>query len=133
MPILRHILRFFAAAALFAQLALPYAQASAATANDFSAFICNPSGRAASAEARAALVSLLSVVDPDFDPKDPLEPLPHCDLCVAPSIALDAPASIFVDRIAYAEPTDRLKPSSGRFATSPRGPPCGTRAPPFFV
>ncbi|GLQ22793.1 hypothetical protein GCM10007853_06670 [Algimonas ampicilliniresistens] len=125
-----HILRLLTAFAVLLQLALPYAQANAAAnGTDLSDLICNPSGRAASAEAKAALSELLSIVGEEEESDAP----PDCERCVSPNVTVVSASVTVSAPVQFGRLTHRHPASEALGPISPRGPPCGTRAPPPFV
>jgi hypothetical protein len=134
MVVRSHILRALAGFALILQLALPFAQANAAVNGvDLASLICNPSGQPVSIEAKIAITELLSAVG-EIDPDDGSNDIPpDCERCVSPYAPLLALAVTMAAQTNY----DRLKSSQPHAETlapiAPRGPPCGTRAPPPFI
>lgn len=130
MTILPHILRCLAALALLAQLALPFAQAHAAsTGAELSRFLCNPSGQSASDETLQALEVLLDVLDEDAPQND----APDCERCVTPSVTLLSVPSKLGLPAPYSRPEHTVLTVETLHPAVPCGPPCGLRAPPVFV
>lgn len=127
----RHtLLRLIMAIALLSQMALPYAQAhAAANGVDLAALICNPSGRIVSVEARTALTELLGAIGED----DRTDTPPDCERCVTPHAALPSVAAVPGETGSFGRSVHQRPVSRTLGASSPRGPPCGTRAPPAFV
>ena len=130
MTVLSHILRLLVTALLLLQMSLPFAQAHAvAKGANLADLICNPSGQAVSHEAEARLGALLDAIGED----EPAELPQDCDRCVTPHVALP------VASVKLAQPTQfsralHTRPTSETLQPiSPRGPPCGKRAPPRFV
>ena len=128
-----HSFRLVAAfLAMFVQLGLPLSQAFAAEQGaDLSTLICNPSGRAPSADAIQATQRVLEIAE-KTNPDAPSMP-PDCERCVTPSAALPTISDTYTAPIRFSRPDcwgfsdlDAVRPN-------PRGPPCGTRAPPLFV
>ena len=118
--------------AMLVQLGLPLSQAYAAEQGaDLSTLICSPSGRTPSADAIQATQKVLEIAG-KTNPDAPSMP-PDCERCVTPSAAL--PTASY----AYTAPTRFARPDSWGLSDldavrpDPRGPPCGTRAPPMFV
>lgn len=126
--------RGLAVLALLLQLGLPMAQAqAAANGTDLSALICNPSGRTISVEAKAALTVLLAAVGGDLREDDQTERPSECERCVAASAAITAPDFSGVPPAAYTRCRSAYPGSETLGPITARGPPCGSRAPPFFV
>lgn len=128
------IFRALAGFALLFQLALPFAQAqAAANGTDLASLICNPSGRAISAEAKAAMKDLLVAVGEDAREDGQTDRPAECERCVTAHVAITTLTATLVDPIKH----DRLVSVHPRSEVlgpiTARGPPCGTRAPPLFV
>lgn len=129
-----HILRVLAGFALLFQLALPFAQAqAAANGTDLASLICNPSGRAIPAEAKAALKDLLTAVGEDISEDGQTDRSPDCERCVTPSFAINALSATVVTPTTYRRAASQRPQRDAVGPITVRGPPCGTRAPPTFV
>jgi hypothetical protein len=134
MVVRSHIFRLLAGFALVFQLALPFAQAqAAANGTDLASLICNPSGRAISADARAALKDLLTAVGEDVSDDGQTDQSPDCERCVTAHVAVTSPNTTIAAPTAYQRLTSERLRNEALGPITVRGPPCGTRAPPIFV
>lgn len=129
-----HIFRVLAGVALLLQLALPFAQAqAAANGTDLGSLICNPSGRAISTEAKAALKDLLTAVGEDISEDGQTDRSPDCERCVTPNFAITALNATMPAPTTYHRTASQRPQRDAVGSITVRGPPCGTRAPPTFV
>jgi len=130
-----YLCRTLASTALLLQLGLSMAQAHAAGQGaDLASLLCNPSGRAISLEAKAALSELLVAIGEDVSDEDaPTDRPNECERCVTANVAITAQS------ITVAEPAIYTRTQSQRPCVetvgpiTARGPPCGSRAPPISV
>lgn len=125
-----HIVRLVAILAVLLQAAMPLAQArAAADGTPLSSLICNPSGQALTASAQAQMAVLLETLGQSEAP----EPMPDCERCVVPGVAILQSLHSGDLRPAFSLAAHQ-HPASARVSMHRvRGPPCGTRAPPIFV
>lgn len=134
MVVRSHIFRLLAGFALLFQLALPFAQAqAAANGTDLASLICNPSGRAISAEAKAALNDLLTAVGEDVSEDEQTDRPSECERCVTPNVAVTSLTVTMTAPTAYHRISSQRPQGEALGPITVRGPPCGTRAPPTFI
>ncbi len=108
---------------------MPAAYAAADDAGlNVSAYICNPSERAVSGDARAAMESLLIELG-EIEPKPDVDAGSHCDNCIIGLAALTRRAKLPASVLYEITQHRRIDITAGFFYQA-QGPPLGGRAPP---
>lgn len=129
MRLANSILQLLAGCLILVQTSLPLAH-SAFSDGDLSELICNPSGQSLSADARNATQALLEALGVDPEPDGPA---PDCERCVTPSVALPAAVIGLTSALTFTRAGHDVIRSAQHTLNGPRGPPCGTRAPPKLI
>ncbi|MEL6687633.1 MAG: hypothetical protein AAFP97_08420 [Pseudomonadota bacterium] len=92
--------------------------------------VCSITGQVLSDEARQALAELEVALKAETEDPEPAQLPPHCEDCLPPFLALPTTHTT-EPPVFYAQPI--VQRSAARSFASQRGPPCGSRAPPFTV